>query len=62
MFFEPLQGWGHNHLPGQPIPMPDHSFSKKHMEEKAGDDSSLVARTHLKMREPSANLSPSSLL
>jgi len=27
-FFEHLQGWGLNHLPGQPVPLPDHSFSK----------------------------------
>jgi len=27
--FEPLQGWGTHHCPGQPVPMPDHSFSKK---------------------------------
>jgi len=29
MFFKHLQGWGLNHLPGQPVPMPDHSFSKE---------------------------------
>jgi len=29
MFFEPLHGWGLNHCPGQPVPMPDHSFSKE---------------------------------
>jgi len=29
MFFEHLQGWGLNHLPGQPVPMPGHSFSKE---------------------------------
>jgi len=29
MFFEPLQGWGLHHRPGQPGPMPDHSFSKE---------------------------------
>jgi len=29
MFFEHLQGWGLNHLPGQPVPMPDHSFSEE---------------------------------
>jgi len=29
MFFERLQGWGLHHLPGQPIPMSDHSFSKE---------------------------------
>jgi len=23
-----LQGWRLHHLPGQPVPMPDHSFSK----------------------------------
>ena len=28
MFFEHLQGWWLYHLPGQPIPMLDHSFSK----------------------------------
>ena len=29
MFFKHLQGWGLNHLPGQPVPMPEHSFSKE---------------------------------
>jgi len=29
MFFEHLQGWGLHHLPGQPVPMSDHSFSKE---------------------------------
>jgi len=29
MFFEPLQGWQLHHLPGQPVPMPGHSFSKE---------------------------------
>ena len=29
MFFEPLQGWRIHHCPGQPGPMPDHSFSKE---------------------------------
>jgi len=29
MFFEPLQGWGLHHLPGQPGPRPDHSFNKE---------------------------------
>ena len=29
MFFEHLQGWGLLPLPGQPIPMSDHSFSKE---------------------------------
>ena len=29
MFFEPLQGWGLHHCPGQPFPVPDHSFSKE---------------------------------
>jgi len=29
MFSEHLQGWWLNHLPGQPIPIPDHSFSKE---------------------------------
>ena len=28
-FSEHLQGWGHLHFPGQPVPMPDHSFSKE---------------------------------
>ena len=28
MFIEPLQGWGLPHLPGQPGPVPDHSFSE----------------------------------
>ena len=28
-FFEHLQGWGLHHFPGQPVPMPDHSFSKE---------------------------------
>jgi len=28
-FFEPLQGWGLPHCPGQPGPMPDHSFSEE---------------------------------
>ena len=27
--FKHLQEWGLNHLPGQPVPMPDHSFSKE---------------------------------
>jgi len=27
--FEPLQGWGLHHPPGQPGPMPDHSLSKE---------------------------------
>jgi len=27
--FEPLQGWGLHHCPGQPGPRPDHSFSKE---------------------------------
>jgi len=27
-FFEPLQGWGLHHCPGQPGPRPDHSFSE----------------------------------
>ena len=27
MFFEYLQGWWLNHLPGQPVPMPEHPFS-----------------------------------
>jgi len=27
--FEHLQAWGLHHLPGQPVPMPDHSFSKE---------------------------------
>ena len=26
MFLEPLQGWLFYHLPGQPVPMPHHSF------------------------------------
>ena len=29
MFVEPLQGWELHHLPGQPVPMPGHSFSKE---------------------------------
>jgi len=29
MFFEPLQGWGLHHLPGQPGPVPDHFFSEE---------------------------------
>jgi len=29
MFFKHLQGWGLHHFPGQPVPMPDHSFSKE---------------------------------
>jgi len=29
MFFEHLQGWGLHRLPGQPVPMPDHSFSEE---------------------------------
>ena len=29
MFFERLQGWGLHHLPGQPVLMPDHSFTKE---------------------------------
>jgi len=28
-FFEPVQGWWLHHCPGQPAPMPDHSFSKE---------------------------------
>jgi len=28
-FFEPFQGWGLPHCPGQPGPMPDHSFRKE---------------------------------
>jgi len=28
MFFEHLQGWGLHHCPGQPGPVPDHSFSE----------------------------------
>jgi len=28
-FSEPLQGWGLHRLPGQPVPMSDHSFSKE---------------------------------
>ena len=28
-FFKHLQGWGLNHFPGQPVPMPDYSFSKE---------------------------------
>ena len=28
-FFEHLQGWGLHHIPGQPVPMSDHSFSKQ---------------------------------
>ena len=28
-FFKHLQGWGLNHFPGQPVPMPDHSFRKE---------------------------------
>ena len=27
-FFGHLQGWGLHHFPGQPVPVPDHSFSK----------------------------------
>jgi len=27
--FEPLQGWGLHHRPGQPIPTPDHSLSEE---------------------------------
>jgi len=27
--FEPLQGWGFHHIPGQPGPTPDHSFSQE---------------------------------
>ena len=27
MFFKHLQGWGLHHFPGQPVPMPHHSFS-----------------------------------
>jgi len=27
MVFEPLQGWGLPHCPGQPGPVPDRSFS-----------------------------------
>ena len=29
MFFNHLQGWWLNHLPRQPVPMSDHSFSKE---------------------------------
>jgi len=29
MFIEPLQGWGLHHYPGQPGPMPDHSFREE---------------------------------
>jgi len=29
MFFEHLQGQGLHPFPGQPVPMPDHSFSKE---------------------------------
>ena len=29
MFFESLQGWWFRHLPGQPVPMSDHSFHKE---------------------------------
>ena len=29
MFFEHLQGWWRHHLPGQPGPVSDHSFSKE---------------------------------
>jgi len=29
MFFEPLQGWELHHCPGQPGPMPDHSFKEE---------------------------------
>jgi len=28
-FFEHLQGWGLHHIPGQPVPMPEHSFTKE---------------------------------
>jgi len=28
-FFEPLEGWGLHHVPGQPGPRPDHSFSEE---------------------------------
>jgi len=28
-FFKHLQQWGLNHIPGQPVPMSDHSFSKE---------------------------------
>jgi len=28
-FLTTLQGWGLHHCPGQPVPMPDHSFSKE---------------------------------
>jgi len=28
-FFDTLHGWGLHHLPGQPVPMPDHSFSRE---------------------------------
>ena len=28
-FFEHLQGWWLHHCHGQPVPMPDHSFSKE---------------------------------
>jgi len=28
-FFKHLQGWGHNHIHGQLVPMPDHYFSKE---------------------------------
>jgi len=29
MLFKDLQGWGLHHLPGQPVPMSDHSSSKE---------------------------------
>jgi len=29
MVFEPLQGWGLPHCPGQPVPVPDHCFSEE---------------------------------
>ena len=29
MVFEHLQGWWLHHFPGQPVPAPDHSFSKE---------------------------------
>jgi len=28
-FFEHLLGWQLHHFPGQPVPMPDHSFSEE---------------------------------
>ena len=29
MFLEHMQGWWLHHLPGQPVPMPDHFFSRE---------------------------------